>query len=144
MYFWVYKCRGKVKKKKKKKAKSRGKKKKPLLFFAGIASRRPDNPTCWKTGSKSVDLRPGHPLFAAGMLPRVPQDLLPPGGGKKLAQCARYSLYLKTVLAVDTKYIYLWFLVLPRIVLRQVEPVQLVFSCQLAWRVFLAPKHMRI
>ena len=43
MYFWVYKCRGKVKKKKSEKAGEKNQKN--LLFFAGIASRCPDDPT---------------------------------------------------------------------------------------------------
>ena len=90
MHFGVYNCRGKAKKK----AKKAGEKnRKILLFFAGIASRRPDDPNRRKTSSKSVDLRPGCPFFAGGYCPGCLGICHHQVGGGKLGQRAQYSLY---------------------------------------------------
>ena len=90
MHFGVYKCRGEAKKKQKKQGK---KIKKSHFFFAGIASRHPDDPNHRKTGLKSVDLRPGCPSFAGGYCPGCLGICCHWVGGGKLGQCAWYSLY---------------------------------------------------
>ena len=90
MHFGVYKCRGKAKKKVKKVGE---KNRKIPLFFAGIASRRPDDPNHQKTGSKSVDLQPGCPFFAGGYCLGCLGICRHRVGGGKLGQRARYLLY---------------------------------------------------
>ena len=80
-------------KNRKKREKKQEKRSKNPFFFAGITSRHPNDPTHRKTGSKSVGLRPGSPVFVGGIPPGAIRDLPPPVGRANLAQRGRYSLY---------------------------------------------------
>ena len=80
--------------KRKKKVKKAGEKNRKIpLFFAGIASRRLDDPNRRKTGLKSVDLRSGCPFFAGGYCLGCLGICRHRVGGGKLGQRAQYSLY---------------------------------------------------
>ena len=71
-----------MKKSKKKAGKKKGK---IPLFFVGTASKDPDDPLQYKTGSKQLDLRPGSPVFAGDDTVWVHRDLPAPGMGKNWA-----------------------------------------------------------